>query len=298
MLPKRRFSSNGTLHLCSCQTLLESAPLKITNEFIYLGGILSSDCQADKEVNRRICKASAAFARIRQRVINSHNLRLATKVSVYRAICLSVLLYGTETITVYSRHIRLLERFHIRCVREMLGLTWRDKVTHIDMLARVGLPSIECLIGKNQLRWVGHVRRMSEERYPRLVLYGQLSEGMRPAHGPKKRYKDHIKKTMKNFGMRSEDLEADAADRSLWRSKCHQGAETFHSNWAQRREIRRARRHHVRDLPIEEEPGLVCQYPGCGRQCRSRIGLHSHMRTHYPRPEAGRHVISDLAGPP
>ena len=64
--------------------LIESMPLKVTNEFIYLGGILSSDCQADKEVNRRICKASAAFARIRQRVISSHNLRLATKVSVYR----------------------------------------------------------------------------------------------------------------------------------------------------------------------------------------------------------------------
>ena len=53
------------------------------------------------------------------------------------------------------------------------------------------------------------------------MLYGQLSTGVRPAHGPKKRYKDHIKKTMKNFGMRSEDLETDAADGSLWRSKCH-----------------------------------------------------------------------------
>ena len=278
--------------------LFETMPLKVTNDFIYLGGILSSNCQPDNEVNRRICKASAAFARIRHRVISSHNLKLATKVSVYRAICLSVLLYGAETITIYSRHIKLFERFHIRCVREMLGLTWRDKVTHTDMLARVGLPSIECLIGRNQLRWVGHVRRMSEERFPRIVLYGQLSEGVRPAHGPKKRYKDHIKKTMKNFGMRPELLEEDSEDRSLWRSNCHRGADSFHSNWAQMREVRRARRHHVRNLPVEEEPGLMCQYPGCGRQCGSRIGLHSHMRTHRMGPDAGRHVISDNAGPP
>ena len=277
---------------------LDTAPLKTTGEFIYLGGVLASSCQADSEVNRRICKASAAFARIRERVISSHSLRLATKVATYRAICLSILLYGSETITIYSRHIRLLERFHIRCIREMLGLTWRDRVTHVDMLARVGLPSIECIIAKNQLRWVGHVRRMTEERYPRIVLYGQLSTGVRPAHGPKKRYKDHIKKTMKNFGMRPEDLEADSADRSQWRAKCYQGATVFQSSWAEMRELRRARRHQVRDLPHEDQAGLVCQYPGCGRQCRSRIGLHSHMRTHRTGPEAGRHVISDIAGLP
>ena len=103
---------------------------------------------------------------------------------------------------------------------------------------------------------------------------------------------------MKNFGMRPEDLEADSADRSQWRAKCYQGAIDFQSSWAEMRELRRARRHQVRDLPLEEQAGLVCQYPGCGRQCRSRIGLHSHMRTHRTGPGAGRHVISDIAGLP
>ena len=81
---------------------LDGVILKTTNEFVYLGGVLSSDCQVDSEVNRRICKASAAFPRIRQRVISNHNLRVTTKVSVYRAVCLSVLLYGAETTTIYT----------------------------------------------------------------------------------------------------------------------------------------------------------------------------------------------------
>ena len=139
---------------------------------------------------------------------------------------------------------------------------------------------------------------MSEERFPRIVLYGQLSEGVRPAHELKKRYKDRIKKTMRNFGLLPELLEEDSENRSIWRSKCHRGADSFHSNWSQMREARRARRHHVRDLPNEEDPGLMCRYPGCGYQCGSRIGLHSHMTTHRVGPEAERHVISDIAGPP
>ena len=277
---------------------LDGVTLKTTNEFVYLGGALSSDCQVDSEVNRRICKASAAFASIRQRVINNHNLRLTTKVSVYRAVCLSVLLYGAETTTIYIRHVKLLERFHIRCVQEMLGLTWRDRETHASLLARVELPSMECMIGCIQLRWLGHVRRMPEERYPRILLYGQLSEGVRPAHGPKKRYKDHIKKTMKNFDMRPGDLEAKSLDRTAWRSMCRKGAAYFQRSCADQRELRRARRHQVRDLTHVGDSCPMFRCPVCERQCRSRIGLHSHMRTHRAGTAAERHVIGETAGLP
>ena len=82
------------------------------------------------------------------------------------------------------------------------------------MLARLGLQSIECIIVKNQLRWAGHVHRMPEERYPRRVLYGQMTDGNRPAHGPKKRYKDQLKKTMKNFNNPPGSFETKASDKS------------------------------------------------------------------------------------
>ena len=102
---------------------IDNIALKITNQFCYLGSILSANCSMDTEINRRIGKASAAFANLRKNVIHTHNLRLATRVAVYRSICLSVLLYGLETATLYRRHLNLLERFHIKCAKEMLGLT-------------------------------------------------------------------------------------------------------------------------------------------------------------------------------
>ena len=66
---------------------------------------------------------------------------------------------------------------------------------------------------------------MPEERYPRILLYGQLSEDVRPAHCPKKRYKDLIKKTMKNFGMRPGDLEANLLDHIAYGDPCAVGVQ-------------------------------------------------------------------------
>ena len=267
---------------------------------MYLGAIISNDCSVGSEIDSRLNKASAAFARIRDRVIKNHNLRMATKVAVYKAICLSVLLYGSETLTLYARHIKVLERFHIRCLSEILGLSWRDRVPHVEILRRAGLPSIECTICKNQLRWVGHVLHMPQDRYPRQILYGQLAEGQRPAHGPKKRFKDHFKKNMKSFEILPKNLEEEAIDRNGWRATCARGATHFEAHRSQSREARRVRRHNARDRAHEATTGdhasLTC--PECGRICLSRIGLYSHRRAHQSGSTRGRHVINGNVGLP
>ena len=121
------------------------------------------------------------------------------------------------------------------------------------------------MIAKNQLRWVGHVHRMSEDRYPRKVLYGQLADGGRPAHGPKKRYKDHLKKTIKSFNLLLENLETEAADRNGWRAACLRGAAHFEEERSRLREARRRRRRHeTRENRSrgDEDPNLVCS--DCG----------------------------------
>ena len=186
----------------------------------------------------------------------------------------------------------------MRCIKAILGLTWRDKVPHTEMLTRTGLQSIESMLLRNQLRWVGHVYRMPPERYPRRVLYGQLAEGTRPAHGPKKRYKDHIKKTMKSFGIDPTALESSSSDRNAWRSMCHDGANLFEANRTEKRREQRLRRHTgERERPQREQnPDHRC--PECGRACASAFGLRSHRRTHQRDPARGRHVIIGNDGQP
>ena len=50
-----------------------------------------------------------------------------------------------------------------------------DKVTNKEILEPTGLPSMEDLLIRKNLRWTGHLMRMSPDRLPKQVLYSQLS---------------------------------------------------------------------------------------------------------------------------
>ena len=90
-------------------------------EFCYLGSMLSDDALIDKEVEKRISRASTSFGRLYSRVWNQNGLRLQTKLKVYKAIVLTNLLYGCETWTCYRRHIKALDRFHMRHLRIIIA---------------------------------------------------------------------------------------------------------------------------------------------------------------------------------
>ena len=81
------------------------------------------------------------------------------------------------------------------------------------------MPSLEEILMKRQLRWIGHVIRQPEHRLPHRVLYGELATGRRNPGGQKKRLKDNTKAYLKNFGMNPNTLEEDAADRQQWCAK-------------------------------------------------------------------------------
>ncbi|KAL0156964.1 hypothetical protein M9458_048210 [Cirrhinus mrigala] len=126
-------------------------------------------------------KQTVPSGRIYKRVWHNKQLKQSTKISVYRATVLNTLLYGSD-------QLRLLERFHQRCLRTILGIHWSDYVTNTV--------SIEALLLRTQLRWAGHVSRMEDHRLPKIILYGELATGHRDRGAPKKRYKDCLKKSL------------------------------------------------------------------------------------------------------
>jgi len=90
--------------------------------------------------------------------------------AIYKAVCVSTLLYGCEAWVLYRRHIKALEQFQISYLQRMLRLRWRDKVPHVEIRHRAHCLSMEAIIAERQLRWTGHVIRMPENRLPRRVL--------------------------------------------------------------------------------------------------------------------------------
>ena len=68
---------------------------------------------------------------------------------------------------------------------------------------------------------------MHDERLPKKVLYGELQEGKRSQGGQKKRYKDTLKASLKDFNIPTESWEQAAQDRAKWRCLINKGASQF-----------------------------------------------------------------------
>ena len=118
-----------------------------------------------------------------------------TKLKVYMAVVLTVLLYVCESWTMYSRHARKLNHFHTKWLRIILSIKCGDMVPDTEVLTRAGIPNIHTLPQKAQVRWAGHVTRMPDDSLPKQLLYGELCYGKRSVGGKKKRFKDTITKT-------------------------------------------------------------------------------------------------------
>ena len=146
---------------------IDEVDLKVVDSFKFLGSMISNDGSLDKEIVSRISKASQALGRLRNRLLNHHNVTLNTKLKVYRAVVLSSLLYGCETWTVYRRHLKHLERFHQRALRSILEIRWQDMVTNTEVFERTNCISIEAMLPKSCLRWTGHVIRMEGHSIPK-----------------------------------------------------------------------------------------------------------------------------------
>ena len=131
----------------------------------------------DTEISSRIAKATAAFGRLTKRLWTNRNIRLDTKIAVYKAAVITSLLYGCETWTLTKVHIKRLERFHQTSLRKIARIKWFHKVTNYEVLSRCNIRSLQSMIDSACLRWTGHVVRMKDDRIPKALLYGRLTTG-------------------------------------------------------------------------------------------------------------------------
>ena len=129
---------------------------------------------------------------------------------------------------------------------------------------------------KIQQRWAGHVSRMEDHRLPKIILYGELSSGLRNRGAPKKRYKDTLKKSLGACNISHLEWTTVAEDRSTWRRTISKAASSFESSRRSAIEEKRQRRKYSAAITPNPEETFTCCH--CNQTCQSRIGLMSHER--------------------
>ena len=98
------------------------------------------------------------------RLWQMHEIKLTTKVAVYKAVVLSVLLYGCESWTLLRRNLKSLESFHLRSLLRICGIQWTDYIPNTEVLSRCNISGIESFVMKCQFRWAGHMSRIDSSR--------------------------------------------------------------------------------------------------------------------------------------
>ena len=112
--------------------------------------------------------------------------------TVYKAIVLPFLLYGSETWPTLAHHINRLEVSHQRHRRQIINVKWWQHVINTQILNRANSTTIEALVCSNRLRSLEN----SKTSLIRKLKMGKLSRGRL-----RKRWKDCAKEDLQLFGV-------------------------------------------------------------------------------------------------
>ena len=201
-----------------CAITIDGQPLVQTTDFNYLGSTISSNAKIEKELRNRMGRASAAFSQLNDRLWQNKHVSTRVKAKVYQAVVLTTLLYGAEAWTIYRLQVKKLSAYMMRQLRDILKISWRDKIANAKILRLTDLPHMADMLIQKNLRWIGHVHRMERSRLPRQLLYSQLVEGKRNQGRPRLRLKDVMKRNLKRRDINVTTWKQLADNRPAWRA--------------------------------------------------------------------------------
>ena len=214
-----RFNNKKCEAMCSPDSNIDieidGTKIKVTDTFCYLGSTINKHGNATDDIRTRIGKANTAFGKI-EKIMRSKQLNLKTKLKIYNATTIPVLLYGSETWQLYSTDAKKRNAFHRNCLRKILGISLLDKVRNEVIMERTGAKDIVSIIQERRLRWFGHVVRMDSDRFPRKVCFWTPT-GKRKRGRPKLTWKSSIERDLANVPMTWKDATEAALDRQEWR---------------------------------------------------------------------------------
>ncbi len=100
---------------------------------------------------------------------------------MYRALVVSVLLYGSEAwATTLADHRRLDVFFDMRCQRRLLCVFWQQHISSHSIRERTKQPTASSILRQRRLHWFGHLHRMPSSLPARRVYdFNQTSMAAR-----------------------------------------------------------------------------------------------------------------------
>ena len=137
--------------------------LKVCEEAVYLGGMISCDGRSSAEITRRLGEARSTFLNL-VAIWKHANLTSARKKEVFDACVVSKLLYGLESNWVLQVERDKLDAFYAQCLRKIAGIShsYYSRVSNRTVLGKFGSLTLSKQLFARQLLYFGHVATLPE----------------------------------------------------------------------------------------------------------------------------------------
>ena len=252
--------------------------LEVMDKFTYIRSVLSKNMTIDNEVNNRLVKASTTFGRLSKNVWDHEGLSAHTKLKVYNAVVLSTFLFAFETQTLYSRHVKKLNQFHLNCLHRLLHIQWWNRVPDTEVLNSPELLSIHTYLHKAQLQLGWPCAEDGWPASPKVPIFGELTEGKRSTGGQKRCFKETLQASLKDFSIDLDMWDNLALDIASWWNAMHHGTASYKSQWTSHAIMKRAACKAKAACTLPDNVEHV--FPHCGRLFHAPICLVSHLHSH------------------
>jgi len=107
---------------------------------------------------------------------------------------MSALLYDAELWPLTATLTKRLDAAHHRWHRSILGISWKNRITHVEVRTRTGQQTMDNILRKRRICWLGHVLRMDHQRIPHQVLYWQVPGYKKGPGRPKANWRSTVNK--------------------------------------------------------------------------------------------------------
>ena len=166
--------------------------LKIVEKCKYLGAIID-DKGSKSEIIARTDQTITALSKLNV-IWYDKSLQLKLKIRLMQSLVNSIFLYACETWTLTKELQGRIRALEMRCLRRLMNISYRDKITNIKVRSRVvkeiGKHSeLLAMVIAKKLRWFGHVSRSNS--MSNTILQGSI-EGKRRRGRPRTQWQDNI----------------------------------------------------------------------------------------------------------
>jgi len=196
--------------------------VRSVDHFRYLGIILDSTGEQDRELQRRISTAEYSFKRLRPALMAKRGLSLHNKSRLFKTFVVPALTYGgPETWALRNDQLQRMQTAYNSMLRRMthqpLG---PEGISNQELYAVAQTTDLALQLEERRLRRLGHIARRGDGALVKQLLFAEGLPGhRRPVGRPRVTWWDGAKRTLDRLGMQGGWLEL-ADNRKGWAGMC------------------------------------------------------------------------------